>query len=363
MRSFFRWIKRLFLAVLLIILAAAVYLFSPGDVDPVAYQPPSAPPMAGPYAPNEELRKADLLALGAIRGPEDIAVDAQGRIYSGLEDGTIIRLRPDGSPEKWASIDGRPLGLKFDSSGNLIVCNGYGSLISVSPDGKSTVLTTVAPDGPLAFVDDLDIAPDGVIYFTDASNKFTYGEDRRDLLETQGRGRLLSFDPQTGKTTTLLRNLYFANGVALAPDSSYVLVNETWDYSVRKYWLKGPLAGRDSRFLQNLPGFPDNINSNGRGTFWIALFTVRNPDMDRLHPWPFAKFAMSKLPQALLPQPRPYGFVLGVDESGRVTHNLQDPTGSHLKEITSALEYDGSLYLGSLHADRIGRYRLKMPIK
>jgi len=38
--------------------------------------------------------------------------------------------------------------------------------------------------------------------------------------------------------------------------------------------------------------------------------------------------------------------------------SLHEPTGKHLKEITSAREYDGYLYLGSLGNDRIGKYKL-----
>jgi hypothetical protein len=50
--------------------------------------------------------------------------------------------------------------------------------------------------------------------------------------------------------------------------------------------------------------------------------------------------------------------VLALDENGKIVKSLQEPTGKHLWEITSAREYNGTLYLGSLHADRIGRYKL-----
>ena len=38
--------------------------------------------------------------------------------------------------------------------------------------------------------------------------------------------------------------------------------------------------------------------------------------------------------------------------------SFQDPTGEHLRAVTSALERDGYLYLGSLHDNRIGKYKL-----
>ena len=88
------------------------------------------------------------------------------------------------------------------------------------------------------------------------------------------------------------------------------------------------------------------------------MFTLRNEDVDILHPYPFLKSQMSKLPKALWPKPLPYGIVLALNEQGEMMQSLQDPTGMYLKEITSAQEYDGYLYLGSLHNDRIGRYKL-----
>ena len=80
--------------------------------------------------------------------------------------------------------------------------------------------------------------------------------------------------------------------------------------------------------------------------------------LDNLHSSPFLKAQMSKLPKVLWPKPEPYGLVLALNESGEITQSLHDPSGKHLKEITSAREYDGYLYLGSLHNDRVGKYEL-----
>ena len=68
---------------------------------------------------------------------------------------------------------------------------------------------------------------------------------------------------------------------------------------------------------------------------------------------------MSKLPKFLWPKPKPYGLVLALDEQGTILQSFHEPTGKHLKEITSAIEHNGYLYLGSLHNDRIGKFKLK----
>jgi sugar lactone lactonase YvrE len=342
----------------ILVLLIVIFLLQSAPIDPAAYTPPKAPELTGVLAPNNLLQKAELLARGNISGPEEVAVDNQGRVYGGSQDGKIMRLLPDGKLEVFVETKGRPLGLQFDKKWNLIVCDAYKGLLSIDPQGKIMVLATTADGGPFRFTDALDISSDGTIYFTDASSKYQQDEYLYDLMESKPHGRLMSYDQATGQVKVLLKNLYFANGVALAQGEDFVLVNETYRYRIVKYWLKGPKAGTHEIFIDNLPGFPDNISSNRKGTFWLALFTVRNDVVDKLHPFPLLKAQMSKLPKVFWPKPKPYGFVLALDENGKITQSLHEPTGNHLKEITSAREYGDFLYLGSLHNDRIGKYKL-----
>lgn len=341
------------LAILIII-----FLLQSAPIEPAAYTPPQSQELSGVLATNNLLQKAELLALGKINGPEEVTVDSQGRVYGGTQDGKIIRLLPDGRLEAFAETNGRPLGIQFDKNDNLIVCDSYRGLLSINPQGKITVLATSADGVPFKFTDALDISSDGTIYFTDASSKYGQNGYLYDLLESKPHGRFLSCDPATGRIKVLLKDLYFANGVALSQHEDFILINETYRYRIIRYWLKGSAAGTHEIFIDNLPGFPDNISSNRKGTFWLALFTVRNEVMDKIHPYPFLKAQMSKLPKALWIKPKPYGLVLALDEQGKITQSLHDPTGKHLNEITSAREYGGYLYLGSLHNDRIGKYKL-----
>lgn len=346
--------KILLVVVVLLGLGVAYLLAWPTPVDPVAYAPPAAPAMDGVLAPNTALRSAEHIGVGQLQGPEDTAVDAQGRVYGGTHDGKIQRLTADGTVEVFAETGGRPLGLAFDAQGNLIVADAWKGLLSIDPQGQVTVLTTEADGVPFAFTDDLDIASDGTIYFSDASSRFHQPEYLFDLLEARPHGRLLKYDTTTKQTTTLLDDLYFANGVALSQNEDFVLVNETYRYRISRYWLKGDKAGQSDVFIDNLPGFPDNISSTRDGRFWLALFTVRNPQMDEMHPKPFVKKIVSRLPKPFWPKPAPYGFVAELDEQGNIVRTLQDPGGEHLSTVTSAKEVGGRLYLGSLYNDRIG---------
>ena len=277
------------------------FLFQSAPVDPAAYTPPDSQALTGVLSPNNLLQNAELLALGKIDGPEEVAVDSEDRVYGGTQDGKIICLLPDGKLNTFAETQGRPLGIQFDKKNNLIVCDSYKGLLSINSQGKIEVLATSADGVPFKFTDALDISKEGIIYFTDASSKYGQNEYLYDLLESRPHGRFLSYDPATGQIKVLLKNLYFANGVALSQQEDFVLINETYRYRIVRYWLKGPKAGTHEIFIDNLPGFPDNISSNHKGTFWLAMFTVRNQIMDRLHPFPFLKAQLSKLPKALWP--------------------------------------------------------------
>ncbi|MEX6502579.1 SMP-30/gluconolactonase/LRE family protein [Pseudomonas zhanjiangensis] len=351
--------KLLGLAVLAIGAGAAYLLLTPSPIDPLAWQAPPAPAMTGVLEPNDTLMKAELLGRGQVHGPEDSAVDDQGRVYSGLHDGRIVRIDGDGGLETFADTGGRPLGMDFDAAGRLIVADAYKGLLAIDPQGRIQVLSTEAEGVPFKFTDDLDIASDGTIYFSDASSRFEQPDYLLDLLEARPHGRLLSYDPASGETRVLLKDLYFANGVALSAAEDFVLVNETYRYRITRYWLKGDKAGSHEVFIDNLPGLPDNLQGDGAGTFWVALPSPRKADADFLHRHPWLKAQLAKLPRALWPKAIPYGLVVALNEQGEIVRSLHDTSGSHLRMITSAKPVGDYLYLGSLDNDRIGKLQIR----
>ena len=352
--------KKLLGLLVLLIAAAALYLaITPSPIDPLAWQAPTAPAMTGVLEPNDTLMKAELLGRGQLHGPEDTAVDARGRVYAGLHDGRIVRLEADGSVTPFADTRGRPLGMDFDAAGKLIVADAYKGLLSIDPQGQIQVLTSEAEGLPFKFTDDLDIASDGTIYFSDASSRFAQPDYLLDLLEARPHGRLLSYHPGSGETRVLLKDLYFANGVALSADEDFVLVNETYRYRISRYWLKGDKAGSRDVFIDNLPGLPDNLQGDRAGTFWVALPTPRKADADFLHRHPWLKAQLAKLPRALWPKAIPYGFAIALNEQGEIVRSLHDTSGSHLRMVTSVKPVGDYLYFGSLDNDRIGRLKIR----
>jgi sugar lactone lactonase YvrE len=360
-------IRRLFpFLASLITIVLSYFLFWPVPISPQSWNPPAAPQLTSQYQANSLLSTIQRLSLGTDGarpgtgfGPEDVALDSQDRIYAGLDDGRIMRLQADGTkPEVFSNTHGRPLGLVFDAASNLIVADAIKGLLSIAPSGLVTVLTTTADGLAFGCTNDLDVAADGTIYFTDASSKFPLSNFTADILEHGGNGRFLAYDPRTKATRTLLRNLSFANGVAVSPDQSFVLVVETGAYRIHRVWLTGSRQDHAEVFIDNLPGFPDGISSNGKDKFWLALVTPRDELLDRLLPHPSLRKVVARLPKLLQPAPKRYSFVLGLDSNGRVIENLQNGAPDCYAEIANAVERRGALYFGSIGESAIGRYQL-----
>lgn len=330
-------------------------------IDPAYWEPPKAPPLTGTFAANDRLALIERWPLpGAALGPEDIAFDEDGYLYTGVDGGRIVRFPPGGGvAEEVARTGGRPLGVEVDRDGTLVVCDARRGLLRVDPDtGEVAVLTDAVGGRRLRFVDNASVHPDGRIFFSEASDTYGFDEYAADIVEGRPHGRLLSYDPSTGETRAHADRLMFANGVAVAPDGSSVLVAETGRFRIQRLWLEGPRAGTVEPFFENLPGFPDNLAFTDDGRLWVALPVRRNPGYDLLMPRPRLRklaFRLRAMPSKSMSDES--AFVVCLDADGRVVDQLQGSAGVY-DHLTGVRERDGWLYLGALREDAVARIRL-----
>lgn len=355
---YFKWCAVITLVLVLYL------LFWPVPIDPVSWEAPPNPRYTGPFASNTRLANLELISVGDHHGPEDLAVDREGMIYLPSHDGHILQWNPENKHcEIWASTGGRPLGIEFDGAENLIVADAYRGLLSISKNKEITELVTEVEGKPLKYADDLDVAKDGRIYFSDASSKFgakecggTLEASYLDILEHRGHGRLLVYDPKTKKTEVLLSGIQFANGVAVSPEQDFVLLNETGSYRILKYWLLGEKKGQSEVLVENLPSFPDNLSTGNDGRFWIGFIAPRNDLIDWCAPRPMFRSMITRLPTFLKPKPARYSHVMAIDKNGEVVKDLQDP-GGRLPKTTGVYECKDYLYLSSLDGTAFGRLK------
>jgi len=331
----------------------------------------SALPASGtPYALNDRLAKTEYIGLGEIEGPEDVILDRDDHLYCGTRHGEIVRFfAPDYKrSEVFAHTGGFPLGLAFDREGNLLSCVGAMGLYSISKAGEVTKLsaetrrtwTSIVDDARLRDPNDCDVAPDGRIFFTDSTTRYDAHEWAVDSIESRPTGRLLCYDPKTGKTTTILDRYRYANGVCIAHDGKSLFMAESWACRVHRYWFDGPKSGQVECVIKDMPGYPDNINRASDGTYWMAWLGMRTPSFDLALRSPGMRKRMTRrLPQDewLFPNINT-GGVVKFDETGRIVETLGDLSGESHPMVTSMREHKGYLYVGGILNNRIGRYRI-----
>ena len=359
--------KKLILGTAAVFAGLAAYLaLWPVAIDPASWYAPTDKGYVGDYAPNTDLANLERLSIGDLHGPEDVVMSG-GKLYVSSQSGVILEIDPvTNTHRKFAETGGSALGMEMDAAGNLIIADAFKGLLAVSPAGQVTTLTDEVDGTPILYADDLDIDANGIIYFSDASTKFgaeavgsTLAASLLEIMEHRGTGRLLAYDPAT-KRTRLVRDGYvFSNGVAVTKEGD-ILVNETGTYQMHRV---SP-DGTSRVIMDNLPGFPDNINrgpklADGTETFLLGLISQRSKWLDDNSDNPGARKMAMRLPAFMRPQSVSYGLIVQIDGEGTILKTWQDPSGDYPNATGAIIAEDGYMYVSSLTAPDLGRMKLE----
>jgi ribose transport system permease protein len=357
-----RWVKNRFKLLNKVYVSPTYFkLASPASIDSGS---------KSPYAVNDKLKDVSVIGLGKVEGPEDVLLDDDDNLYAGSRHGDIVRFygKNHEKMEVFAHVGGHPLGLAWDKNYNLVTCIPDMGVISISQDREVTKitdqtnrsLTSVIDDRRLSLADDLDIAPDGRIFFSEATIRYRLKDWPMDCVESRGNGRIVCYDPKTNSTRTIIKNLKFANGVCVTKDSQSILFAETFGLRVSRYWFDGPNKGKTEVIMENIPGYPDNINRASDGNYWLALVGMRGPALDLALTLPDFRKRMSRRINTsnwLFPNINT-GCVLKITEKGEVLETLWDLKARNHPMVTSMREHKGHLYLGGIQNNRIGKYKI-----
>ncbi|CAO1334200.1 unnamed protein product [Diamesa tonsa] len=361
--------------------------------------------LTGALELNNHLNNAERLFEGVLPGPEHLL--ARGKsIYASLHNGNVVRIDGDhvthiaqfGKPCQYPqeeAICGRPLGMAFDTKGdNLIVADAYLGIWEVNlSNGQKKQL--VKPEEELEgivpraakFFNSVAVAKNGDIYWTDSTSDFAMQDGMLSFFSNPS-GRLFHYNRATKKNVMLMDKLWFANGLALSADETFVVVAETIGSRIQKFYLKGSKQGQSETFVDGLPGVPDNITPDEDG-LWVSLVT----SADAQHP--MLPHSLAKLPYvrkflarilSLVEMPFKFieniypnsfcknvvyqmgGFesmkfifpdrssIVRVDWNGNIIGAMHGFDKS-IPQISHVLEFGGYLYLGSPYNNFIGRVK------
>ncbi|KAM4599821.1 adipocyte plasma membrane-associated protein [Fundulus diaphanus] len=358
---------------LLPLLVVILILESP--IHPEVFSLKEPPLMKGCWEPNLKLREAQRLYEDQILGPESIA-NMGDVFFTGTADGKLLKLigrrivtvttlgRPPCGSREDEPTCGRPLGIRVGPNGTLFVADAYLGMFEVNPTtGEATRLVSggqVVSGRKLSFINDLTVTQDGrKVYFTDSSSRWQRRDYLHLIMEATADGRVLEYDTETKELTVIMENLRFPNGIQLLPDEESVLVAETTMARIRRVHVAGLNKGGMDTFVDNLPGFPDNVRPSSSGGYWVTMSAVRpNPGFSMLdflsqRPW-VKKFIFKLFSQEVLMKfvPR-YSLVAELHDGGVCTRSFHDPAGLVAAYVSEAHEHDGNLYIGSFRSPYI----------
>ncbi|CAB3363936.1 Hypothetical predicted protein [Cloeon dipterum] len=297
------------LIVFTVILAIALLPGLPPDLDFTPFSTKEPMELSGSMAPNDLLNGAERLFEGEIDAPEGLAV-WNGTLYTGNRQGDILKI-VDGKMVKITNIGhqcegywedrkcGRVVGINFDSKGYLYAADPYYGIYKINVDtGKfiHLIKTDVPIEGKTVRVaNSVAVAKDGTVYWTSSicTNPGVDVEDAVVAIFADGNGRLFKYDPIEKTNKVLIDKINFANGLALSPNEDFIVVSETVQCRLLRYWLKGPKQGSADVFIDGLPGIPDNIHLIKGGLFEVSLAQPRTKQqplpIDSLAPYPLVR--------------------------------------------------------------------------
>ncbi len=186
----------------------------------------------GVVAPGAKLEKL----AGDFQFTEGPTGDARGNLFFvDQPNDRIMEWSAAGKLSTFLQPSGRANGMMFDAAGNLIACaDERNELWSIAPDKKITVLAKNFGTNYFNGPNDVWIAPDGGLYFTDPFYKRAWWNHSTMAL-TNEEVYHLAADKKTLRRVT--EDLKKPNGITGTPDGKKLFVadigaGKTWRYDI-----------------------------------------------------------------------------------------------------------------------------------
>jgi gluconolactonase len=194
------------------------------------------------------------------------------------KDGLTVFLKPSGYTGAGPTDSREPgsNGLAFDAKGRLVLCQHGDRRVSRLENGKFVTLVDRFEGKRFNSPNDLVIAADGSIYFTDPPYGLakTFDDPRREI----GLNGVYRLSPE-GRVSVLIKDLRAPNGIGLSPDGrtlyigqsdqnrpvlmAYDLANDGTVSNGRVFFDTAPLKA-------NGPGGPDGLKVDRAGNIFSA---------------------------------------------------------------------------------------------
>jgi len=205
--------------------------------------------------------------FGFTEGP---VWDERGFLYvSDEEQNKIFKVYSDGRKEELIAL-GDPDGNTYDRRKRFIDCASVlRAIISISPDGKYTILADKFEGKKFNSPNDVIVGPDGALYFTDPTLDLVKGEKQETPF--QGVYRL----DDSGAVRLLTKDLTQPNGLAFSPDGKHFYIDDSEQRNIRVYDLNSDGSLSNGRIFGAEPGgeqegVPDGMRVDQKGNIYVT---------------------------------------------------------------------------------------------
>jgi sugar lactone lactonase YvrE len=341
------------------------------------------PPLDGALSPNDRLDECSPIG-DPLPGLDDVVANPQGALFVSAGR-CVLKLSGLGFTERAlvAEFDGDAGGLALHPDGRLLVCVAGRGLAALDPAKPEPRWLSAVDGQALAGLLSVTAAPDGRIFAAEGSTAKLPELWRHNLMEKRHDGRLIACGAALDSATTLLSNLHYPYGVAIAPDRGELWFTESWAHRVSRMALPDNGAAQPSVVLRNLPGYPARLHGDGRGGFYLGLFARRThliefvlkeddfrkemiatmpPDYwvapayaggsDCLEPMQIGGVKALGIQKPWAP-PRSYGLLVHLDANGEATDSIHSRAGGRFHGITGACATPQGVVIAARGAGRL----------
>ena len=222
---------------------------------------------------------------------EEVAVEqvasgfdfTEGPVWQAAEQYLIFSDMPGNCMRRWDARNGIQVfrqpsnmanGNALNDEGRLVTCEHATSRVTrTERDGSITVLASHYGKSELNSPNDIIVAGDGSIYFTDPDfgRREYFGVPRDKELSFQGVYRI---DPVTGKLELLLDDFAQPNGLTFSPDERLLYVNDTPRKHVRVFDVTAGGGVTNGRLFAEITGEgkggPDGLKTDSAGNVYCT---------------------------------------------------------------------------------------------
>lgn len=199
-------------------------------------------------------------------------------LWSDIPNNRLMRwLEEDGHVSVFRTPSNYSNGNTRDRQGRLITCEHDARRVTrTEPDGRITVLIDHFEGKKLNAPNDVVVASDGAVWFTDPGyGIFGNYEGHKDTLQLPPR--VYRLDAQSGQAKVVADSFDKPNGLAFSPDEKKLYIIDSGithgrRANMRVFDVNGDTLSNDKIFAEGFaPGFTDGVRVDTDGNVWCSM--------------------------------------------------------------------------------------------